>query len=96
MFPQTSQQAASVKSLLNDFIQKQKRVSHLAVEEISGQAEIVIIIQDIQVFNDFGIGQFLPAETDDLVKDGKCITHCPVRFLGYDIQSLLLGNNAFL
>ena len=60
------------------------------------QAETVLIIQHIEVFNDALVFYVSSAEGHRLVKYGERVAHGSVRLAGYHVQRLVLYLNPFL
>ena len=54
------------------------------------QAEVVFIVQYVQVFYNLFIRQVSSREAYRLVENGKCVTHAAVCLLGNDVQCLRL------
>ena len=54
------------------------------------QAEVVFIVQYVQVFYNLFIRQVSSREAYRLVENGKCVTHAAVCLLGNDVQCLWL------
>ena len=54
------------------------------------------IVQHIEVFNDFLIGDVTTTKTGDLIKNGQSIAHSTICFLGNDVQRFWLTDIALL
>ena len=59
-------------------------------------AEVVVGIEHVEVFEHLLIGDVPLAEARHLVENGEGVAHAPVGFLGDDAQRLLLIADAFL
>src|ERR1700744_6176372 len=60
------------------------------------KTEIKIGIQEVQVLHGGGVGKHAICEAGNTVEHGKRVPHTAFAFLGYNMQTGLLGYHAFL
>ena len=92
---QSRDEVMGIESFPEHFVQQHHGIRGLVVQKVIHQAEIVFIVQYVQVFNHSLVGDVSSREAGHLVEDGKCVTHTSVRFLGNDGQGFRLGLDAF-
>ena len=60
------------------------------------EPEVIFVIQHVQVFDDFPVGQVASRVAYGLVKDGEGVAHAAIGFLCDDVQGFRLIRVAFL
>ena len=85
-----------IEAFAQYIVQQYHGFRYLVFQEIVYQAEVIFVIQHIQVLDGSLVGDVSSGEAGYLVEDGKCITHTPIRFLGDDCQCFRLSMDTFL
>ena len=75
-------------------VESQHARRHITGEQRVRHAEIFVIVQHVEVFNHFGVGDVSLAVTGDLVEDGECVAHAAVGFFGDDVERFGFGGEA--
>ena len=96
MRSQSVDEVAPVKSLLNYAVEQHHYVAHFVLKSQVYDAEIIVGIQLVEVFNHLGVGDVALAEARCLVEYRQSVAHATVGFLGNNCQSLFFIGNAFL
>ena len=62
---------------------------------MSGDAEIIIVIEDVEVQQHRFVSQAGTGKADQLVEDGEGVAHGAIGFLGDDVQRVFFGGDPF-
>ena len=81
----------SVEAFLQDVVEYQQTVGHLVFKQAVCQAEIIFVVQHIQVFYDAVVCDMPVCKADHLVEDRQRIAHASVGFLRDDVQCFRLS-----
>ena len=81
----------AVKSLGQDVVEQYHRVRDAFLKEHIREAEVVVIVYDVQILDGFLIRYLSAGKTHHLVEYGKSVTHAAVRFLCNYGKCFLIG-----
>ncbi len=81
----------AVESLVYYAVQQHHNVRRTVLNAQVYDAEIVVRVEHIQVFNDLVIRDFALAEARCLVENGQCVAHTSIGFLGYHGECFVLA-----
>ena len=84
-----------LKSAAKDVVEREHHLCDIAFQEAVCDAEIVVIVKDVQVFYDFAVGDVPLCVRCELVEDAECIAHAAIRFLCNDVECFVLACIAF-
>ena len=83
-------EVTTIKSFVDNIIQKNHNVAYLILKSKIDDVEIIVFIKHIEVFYYLLVGDIALRETCSLIKDRESITHTTICFLCDDVESLLL------
>ena len=84
-----------VEALVNHFVKEKKYRIDVVGKDILDHAEIVFVIEHVEIGYDILISDVVARKTHHLVENRESVTKCAVGFLCDDVESLLLGRHAF-
>ena len=89
-------EVAALEALAQHLVEQQEGVADAVLQQLVGQAEVVFVVQYVEVFDDALVGDAAAGEAHHLVEDGECVAHAAVGLQGDDVQGLGFGGDAFL
>ena len=96
MRAQPADEALGIEPFRQNFVESQHGGSIVALEEVVGQLEVIVVVEDVQVLDHLLVAHFLAAERHCLVEERERITHCPVGFLCDDVHGIFTHRNFLL
>ena len=93
---QSVDELSAVEAVAHNLVEQYHDVGHLVFQGEVDDAEVVVGVEHVEVFDDLLIGDGALAERCHLVEDGQGIAHATVGFLGDDGQCLFLVADALL
>ena len=93
---ETAHEMMGFETLGEDFVEREHDFGDVAAEEGVGQVEVVVVVQDVEIFDDLPVGDVAAGEGRHLVEDGEGIAHASVGFAGDDVERRFLVSVAFL
>ena len=93
---QSVDEMTAIEAAPNDLIEQDHDVGNLIFQCKVDDAEVVVGIEHIQVFDDLLIGDGALTERYCLVEDAQCVAHAAIGLLGNHRQCLLFILDAFL
>ena len=84
----------AVESFIQNFVQQKHRFRHLVAQQHIGDAEVVFVVEHIQIFNHPLVSDVSAREAHYLVEDGECVAHTSVGLLCNHIQRFSFGLDA--
>lgn len=96
VFGQPHHKIVAVESFAQHFVEEQQCVGDILAEHGIYYPKVVVVVQDVKVF-DGGAVAHAPVrrKSHDHVKEGECVAHGPVGFLGDEVQGFHFGLYAF-
>ena len=92
---QSDDEVAPVEALRQHPVEEQHDVGHLVVQGQADGLEVVVGIEDVEVFDGLLEGDVALRETRHLVEDGERVAHTAIGLLRYHAQGLLLIGDFF-
>ena len=89
-------EVASIEASAEYLVEKQDAVRRLVFQKQVGEAEEIVVVEDVQVFDDALVGKVSSRVAHHLVEDGEGIAHSSVGLLGNHQESLFLSGYALL
>ena len=86
---------STVKTLLQDFVEKEHAIGGLLLQNEVGHAQIIGSAQYVQIVAYTFVTEFASCETHHLVEDGECVAHAAVGLFCNEFQSFFLGFHSF-
>ena len=86
---------SAVEPFREESVDDKHDVADLACVGEVGNAEVVVGIEDVEVFKHFLVGYVALTVAGDLVEDGEGVAHTAVGFLGYHVECCFLVGVAF-
>ena len=94
MRAQAADETLCVEALREDLVEGEHRAGIVALQEVVGQAEIVIVVEHVQVLDHLFVRNLAAAEGDRLVEQREGVAHRAVGFLRDDVHGVLAHRNA--
>lgn len=96
MGPQSGHEMVGLKAFVDNVVEEHQDVGGVALQNVVNDAEIVVVVEHIEVVDDILVSDGLTGETHHLVEDGKGIAQGSVGFLCDDVQGFGFGADAFV
>ena len=96
MLGQSLHEKSSVKAFAQHIVEQYHHLAHLILYREVHDAEIVLRVEHVQVFQHLLIGDISLTERSGLIEDGEGVAHSAISLLGNDCQRLFLVFDAFL
>ena len=93
---QTADEVAAVESALEYLVEQQDAVGRLVLEKEVGEAEEIVVVEDVEVVDDVLVGDVAVGVADHLVEDREGVAHAAVGLLGNHHQRLFLRLDVLL
>ena len=93
---QAGDDVLAVEAFLQNLVEDEQRGADVAREHGVGEAEIVVVIEHVEVLDHGLVGHVAAGVADGLIEDGEGVAHAAVGFLGDDVEGLGLGLDALL
>ena len=87
-------EVVAVEALVQHLVEKQEGVARLPGQQLVRQAEVVFIVQDVEVLYHALVGDAPAGEADHLVEDGQGVAHPAVGLEGNDVEGFRLGRDS--
>ena len=95
MSAKSSDEVMTIESFIEHFVEEHQTTGNVFGQNQIREFEVVIVVEYVEVLNNSGVSKIASAEGNDLIEDGKGITHGTVGFGGDHVQCFRFGLNAF-
>ena len=92
---QSGHEQVTIEALLQDGVELHQGRRHIAASNAVRDAEVVVVVQYVEVLHHLLVGEARTAEAHQLIEDAERITQTAIGLLGNEVQGLRLGLDAF-
>ncbi len=92
---QSGHEQVTIEALLQDGVELHQGRCYITIGDAVRDAEVVVVVQHIEVLHHLLVGEACAAEAHQLIEDAERITQAAIGLLGDEVQGLRFGFDAF-